>query len=248
MGVVRVGALLATMERSARGRRFVDLILDRQYFDSHERVRRHLERIISWLIAAKPALDALGSDSLFETIPSAWLVAPDGDNGDGGGSLPERFRGAQHGDFYPENVFIDETSEHICVIDWDSCGSGYPPLFDWFCLLTGLYYTHERVRGLPKGQTVELMSFRQTYFEASWFSELILTLSHQLCDSFGLDTYKLLDYFRLYLIVRYRQFLSHSGLEEKHYWGPRNTSLYKQYYELLLNNEKECCFWKSPAA
>jgi SAM-dependent methyltransferase len=247
MGVVRVGSLLATMERSARGPRLVDLILDRQYFDRRDRVRRHLERISAWLIASKPALDALGSDSLFDAIPSEWLAAPAGDNGARHGLVPERFSGAQHGDFYPENIFIDEESQHICVIDWDSCGTGYPPLFDWFCLVTGLYYTHERLGGLPKGQTVEFMSFRQTYFEASWFSELILSLSHRLCDSLGLDSARLLDYFLLYIVVRYRQFLSHSQLAEKHYWGPLNKHLYKQYYELLLKNQKQCCFGKSSA-
>src|SRR5260370_38492732 len=38
MGVVRVGPLVATMERAARGPRLVDLLLDRQYFESHDRV------------------------------------------------------------------------------------------------------------------------------------------------------------------------------------------------------------------
>ncbi len=247
MGVVRVGSLLGTMERSARGPRLVDVILDRQYFENHDRVRRHLERITSWLMGSKPVLDALGSDGVLDAMPLEWLVAPDGENGAGPGSIPERFSGAQHGDFFPENVFIDEKSQHICVIDWDSCATGYPPLFDWFCLVTGLYYTHERVSGLRKEQTVEFMSFRQTYFEASWFSELIVSLSHRLCDSFGLDRARLLDYFLLYVVVRYRQFLSHPESEEKHYWGPLNKHLYRQYYELLLKNQKQCCFWTSSA-
>jgi SAM-dependent methyltransferase len=247
MGVVQVGSLFATMEGSARGSRLVDLMLERQYFDGRARVRRHLERITTWLIASKPTLDALGSDRLFDAIPSEWLVAPEAVGGGGHGASPEVSSGAQHGDFYPENIFLDEESQHVCVIDWDGCGTGYPPLFDWFCLITGLYYTHESVRGLPKGQTVEFLSFRQTYFEASWFSELVLSLSHRLCDSFGLDAAKLLDYFLLYIVVRYRQFLSHSELEEKHYWGTRNRDLYKQYYEFLLENRKRCCFANAPA-
>lgn len=243
MGVVRVGSLLATMESSAHGSRLVDLVLDRRYFDRRDRVRRHLERIASWLIASKPALDASGSDGLIDPIPPEWLVAPDRDTG--AGSVPERFTGAQHGDFNPENIFIDEDSQQLCVIDWDSCATGYPPLFDWFCLVTGLYYTHERVRGLPRGQTVESISFRQTYFEASWFSEVILSLSLRLCDRLGLDSARLLDYFLLYIVVRYRQFLS--DWPEKHYWGPLSQHLYDQYYQLLLKNQRQCCFWKSPA-
>jgi SAM-dependent methyltransferase len=245
IGIVRVGSLLATMESSAHGSRLVDLVLDRRYFDRHDRVRRHLEQISSWLIASKPALDASGSDGRIDSIPPEWLVAPDRDTGAGPGSATGRFTGAQHGDFNPENIFIDEESQQLCVIDWDSCATGFPPLFDWFCLITGLYYTHESVRRLPRGQTVESISFRQTYFEASWFSEVILSLSHRLCDRLGLDRARLLDYFQLYIVVRYRQFLS--VWPENHYSGPLSQHLYGQYYQLLLKDGTECCFWKSSA-
>ena len=247
MGIVRVGSLLATLERSAHGSRFVDLVFDRRYFDARDRVRRHLEQIASWLIASKSALDASASGGLIDAMPSEWLLAPDRDTAGGPGPTSERFSGVQHGDFYPENIFIDEDSEQLCVIDWDGCAIGYPPLFDWFCLVTGLYYTHQRVASLPRGQTIEFMSFRQTYFEASWFSEIILSLSHRLCDRLGLDSARLLDYFLLYVIVRYRQFLSQPQLAEKHYLGPANKDLYEQYYHLALENQKECCFWKSSA-
>jgi hypothetical protein len=245
MGVVRVGSLLATMESSARGSRLIDLVLDPRYFDRRDRVRRHLDRITSWLIASKPALDASGSDGLLDAIPSEWLVAPDRDTAAEPGSAPERFSGAQHGDFYPENIFIDEDSQRLCVIDWDNCATGYPPLFDWFCVLTGLYYTHDRVGSLPRGQTVEFTSFRHTYFEASWFSELIVSLSHQLCDRLGLDSARLLEYFLQYIVVRYRQSLSHSQFAEKHYCGPLNQHLYEQYHQFLLKYQTQCCFWKA---
>jgi SAM-dependent methyltransferase len=245
MGVVRVGSLLATMESSARGSRLVDLVLDRRYFDHRDRVRRHLEQITSWLIVSKPALDASGSEGLIDPIPPEWLVAPDRDTGVGPGSAPERFTGTQHGDFNPENIFIDEDSQQLCVIDWDSCATGYPPLFDWFCLVTGLYYTHERVRGLPRGQTVDAISFRQTYFEASWFSEVIRSLSHRLCERLGLDSARLLDYFLLYIVVRYRQLAS--VWPENTYWGPLSQHLYEQHYQLLLKNQTQCCFWKFSA-
>jgi hypothetical protein len=248
MAVVRVGSLVATMETAARGSRLIDLVLDRRYFDRRERVRRHLELITSWLIASKPALDALASDGLLDPIPAEWLVAPDRDTEASLGSPLPSFGGAQHGDFYPENVFLAEESQHITVIDWDTCAAGYPPLFDWFCLVTGLYYTHQAVGGFPRGQTVEPISFRQTYFEVSWFSELVLSLSHRLCDRLGVDRAGLLDYFRLFIVVRYRQFCAQAQLAEKHYWGPLNMDLYQEHYHLLLTNPTQCCFWTPRAS
>jgi hypothetical protein len=246
IGVVRVGSLVATIERAARGSRLIDLVLDRRYFDRRERVRRHLEQITSWLIASKPALDALGSDGLLDPIPAEWLVAPDRDTEPRLAPPPEHFGVTQHGDFYPENVFLAEESQHITVIDWDTCAAGYPPLFDWFCLVTGLHYTHQAVGGLPRGQTVEPSSFRQTYFEVSWFSELVVSMSHRLCDCLALKHSNLLDYFRSFIVVRYRQFCAQAQLAEKHYWGPLDKDLYEQYYRLLLENPTQCCFWNSP--
>ncbi len=240
-GVVRVGSLLATMESSAHGSRLVNLVFERRYFERRDRVRRHLERIASWLIASKPALDASGSDGLVDAIPPEWLVPPDRDSGAAAGSAP-RFTGAQHGDFYPENIFLDEDSQNLCVIDWDNCAIGYPPLFDWFCLVTGLYYTHARVRGLSGGQTVEFTSFRQTYFERSWFSEMILSLSHRLCERLGLDSARLLDYFLLYIVVRYRQFCSDSRVADKPYRGPLTQDPYAQYYLVRRKEQPQCCF------
>jgi len=237
LAIVRVGSLLATMERSARGTRLVDLILHHQYFDSRDRVRIHLERITSWLITSKPALDALGSDNLFEPIPLDWFLPPAGDSAAAAGSIPERLSAAQHGDFTPENIFIDETSGHVSVIDWDDCGTGYPPLFDWFSLVTGLYYYTDTPPRFPTGQTREFLSFRHTYFAESWFPDLILSLSHHLCQSLHLDSARLLDYFRAYLVVRYRQCCRGGGSFLPH--------LYKQYYEFLQQNQKHCCFWHS---
>jgi len=72
------------------------------------------------------------------------------------------------------------------------------------------------------------------------------SLSHRLCDRLGPDRARLLDYFLLYIVVRYRQFLS--VWSENHYSVSLSQHLYGQYYQLLLKNETQCCFWKSQAS
>jgi hypothetical protein len=145
----------------------------------------------------------------------------------------------QHGDLYPANIFIDESDSTISVIDWDNCSRGYPPLFDWFCFITGLYYDGEKViNRLPKTETFEIPSFRQTYFESNWFSDLILSFTKDLCHHFDLDDKSINQYFKAYLIFRRHQITSRPDLSETNYMGP----LYQKHLEYYLEHENTSIF------
>ena len=150
----------------------------------------------------------------------------------------DRSSWVQHGDFFPTNVMFDEPSGRICVIDWDSCNAGYPPLFDWFCFVTGLYYTHERVRRLPRGQTIDALSFEQTFFEPSWFAERVVALTLQIAESLGLDRGRIMNHFADYVAVRHHQFEDDRDSGSKERWG----SLFKEFYAFFVENQERCIF------
>jgi SAM-dependent methyltransferase len=233
LGTVKVGRMVGTIEEVAAGKRLIELTVDRKYFKTRNRVHRHLDIITRWLINAARALETLEAPGVFETIPLEWCASENILN-----EFGQHRKLMQHGDFFPENIFLNEDKETISVIDWDNCGRGYPPLFDWFCLITGFYYTHKKVTRLPKFETIDFLSFQQTYFEPSWFAELVLASSKHLCQSLGFDVKHINTYFKAYLVLRRHQFISRVDLAERNYWAP----LYGQYLEHYLHHESRTIF------
>jgi hypothetical protein len=144
----------------------------------------------------------------------------------------------QHGDFFPTNVFLDEISGKLSVIDWDDCATGYPPLFDWFCFITGLYYTHSRVRRLPRGQTIDRLSFQQTFFEPSWFADLVVMLTGRIAATLGLDRARIVDCFGEYLAVRHHQFENDRDSASKDRWG----RYFKDFHAQFVKHQDRCIF------
>jgi len=235
---VHVGSWVASVESAAPGRSLQDVAMDPRYFSDHEEVRHHLERVATWLITAQSALNSLGSAEAVQEIPPAWRQPPDQMNAPSGRSSSDTPSWVQHGDFFTENVFWNDQAGRVCVIDWDQCGGGYPPLFDWFCLLTSLYYTHARIRRSPEGYTVDDLSFRHTYFEPSWFSDLVTALTDHICDGLGLDHGRVIEYFRQYLCVRHHQFMHERHVSQKEQWGVR----YQAFYDFFMKNRDACIF------
>lgn len=225
IALVRVGSLVASVEALARGAMLQDLSMAGGYFSDRERVRRHLELIASWLIAAQSTLAGLAADGAIRPVPSWWRLGLG--RALGPEALQESGSWGQHGDFFPENIFLDEASGTLSVIDWDRVGSGYPPLFDWFSLVTGIYYTRAGTR-FPKGETVDRLSFRQTYFERSWFSDIVVSLTHRISHASGLDVDRAGEWFGQYLAVRCHQFEG-GGMAESDLWAAR----YREFYEFF---------------
>jgi hypothetical protein len=200
-------------------------------------VTRHLDHVAAWLVAAQPVLACLESDFGPRGIPLAWRSIP-ASSGTPTVPSPDHPSWVQHGDFFPTNVLLDDASGRLCVIDRDSCNTGYPPLFDWFCFVTGLYYTHQRVTRLPKGQTIDALSFEQTFFEPSWFGDAIVERTLQMCASLDVNRARIIDYFADYLAVRYHQFDDDRDSGSKERWG----SLFNQFHSFFARNRERCIF------
>jgi SAM-dependent methyltransferase len=231
--LLRVGPLIASLETPAPGMRLQDLSMARSYFADRQKVERHLDLIVSWLIPVHSVLGELAASGAIKQIPPHWRRTLESSEEPPG---PRSISWSQHGDFFSENVFIDETSQGLCVIDWDGVGHGYPPLFDWFCLVTSLYYLRH-APSLPKGQTIDALSFRQTYFEHSWFSDLVVRLTYRICDECGLDRDHITEWLQEYVALRCCQFQSSSSPEDKA-WADR----YREFYEWILGHRAECIF------
>lgn len=233
LALLRNGPLIAAVESAAEGVSFEEMSMGPDYFKHRQRVRQHLELIAAWLICALPVLNELASEADAQGIPRSRLKIPGGSEDET--ELRKYVTWVQHGDFYPGNVFLNDELQRLCVIDWDQCCGGYPPLFDWFCLLTGLYYTHERISRLPKGHTLDSLSFRQTYFEPSWFADCIQDITEQLCEQLSVDPSDVSEYFRQYLAARYYQFDRDREFADKEVW----RAMYREFYDFFDSNERQ---------
>jgi SAM-dependent methyltransferase len=238
--LVEHGPLIASVETPAPGVSLGRMSMEADYFGNRQRVTKHLESVAEWVVAAQPMLALLHSDFDERGIPFEWRTMSAQAGGQCVGTA-ERSSWIQHGDFFPTNVLLDEASRRLCVIDWDSCNAGYPPLFDWFCFITGLYYTHERVRRLPKGRTIDAISFRQTFFEPSWFADRTVALTLQISASLGVDRGCIMDHFADYLAVRHHQFEDDRDSGSKDWWG----RLFKEFHASFLHNQERCIFHPS---
>jgi SAM-dependent methyltransferase len=234
---VKHGSLIASVETPAPGISLSRTSMEADYFADRARVTRHLESVAKWLVAAQAILALLQSDFAASAIPFEWWSLSTHSGGHTVAS-PDGVSWVQHGDFFPTNVLLDEASSRLCVIDWDSCNAGYPPLFDWFCFITGLYYTHQRVGRLPKGQTIDALSFRQSFFERSWFAERVVALTLHISTTLGLDRARIMGYFADYLAVRHHQFEDDRDSGSKEWWG----RLFKEFYAFFLDNQERCIF------
>ena len=236
VGFVEVGSEVASLELAARGCQLDGVAAAPGYLSDHDRVRRHLDLVASWLVVAHPLLNALGSEPRLPAVPAMWWRAPDSEETDT--TDVDNISWVQHGDLYSGNIFVDAGEQRLCVIDWEQCRAGYPPLFDWFCLVTSLYFTHGRIDRTRNGQSIEQLSFQQTFFEPSWFAEHVRVLTRRLCDSLGLDYERVIEYFRLYLCVRHHQFKHEREMSQKARW----SSLYRAFYDFFVKNRDAIIF------
>ena len=232
---LRVGSWVVTVERPAEGKALDEIITGRQYFGGRASVMRHLDMVSSWLISTRPILSSIRSTLGANNVLLEWRAIPEGS---GVSAKRAHISWVQHGDFSLGNIFLDEQTQRIYVIDWDQCGDGYPPLFDWFCFITSLQYTNVKFRPCQKKETVDHISFQQTYFEPSWFAEAIVTCTHHICEQTGLQRADVAEYFRQYLAVRHRLFHQDSESGDK----GLHAKWYEEFDESFHKNRKQCIF------
>ena len=203
------GNLIFSVEAAIDAPSYEDLCLDPSYFHDRPRVLDHLALVTDWILAFNTLSPPL-LNSVTMTIPNSWLSL-DGRPADGTYS----WHAVQHGDLVPCNVLIDELTRHLWVIDWDQMAAGYPPLFDLFSLVHGLYYTPPKIH-VPAGRSLDVVSALHTFCEQNWFAKLVLDSCEQLCRAFGLSTHLLERYFLGYLAARHHFYRQSSNWGYEH--------------------------------
>lgn len=242
ISIFRIRNTVVALESPVNGVSLQDLSTQPGYFKDRERVKGHLDLLVTWFINFQLQGKIGSTPYELMNIPDSWLQL----KSEGMGELPcpketwknqSHYQWIQHGDFISDNIFIHEPSERIAVVDWDDLAIGYPPLFDFFCAVTSLYYYPEEAR-IPKGQTADLLSFIHTYFKKNWFSDLVLHASFRICEALGLSHADMVRYFRECFAVRYYQFIKRTYSTNE---GPV-SQFYQECYEMVRTEQEKTIF------
>lgn len=198
-----------TVETHLKGAPFSSLTLKRGYFAHQGVVRKHMTLLVDWI------------SRFFEITGSRNFGEPD-------------FSCFQHGDFFVDNILFDSETNSIGVVDWDGFGDTYPPLFDFFCLLSEFYFTLSAPRKMSRWE-IEMLSFKDTFFRKNWFSELVKESCLVLCNRMHLKASCLSRYFSDYLSVRREVYGGMGGAPMKKEWH----ELYGKYVDFYEENKNE---------
>jgi ubiquinone/menaquinone biosynthesis C-methylase UbiE len=193
-GALRVGNTSYSMESAAKGTQLCRIIRRLGYFTDSERVQNDFGRLFEGLIDFTKALQAVSGA---HATSAGWRVIPDELGNDpavhaaieemryfseSSGSSCATW--IQHGDLSAENIFLDQETGRIEVVDWADLASGFPPLYDFFQLFFSTGYL------APADETVRfsgelerwIASFNGIFFTDTQFGRTVREFILRACE------------------------------------------------------------------
>ena len=110
----------------------------------------------------------------------------------------------QHGDLSIENMFLDQETGVLTVLDWSDLAAGFPPLYDFFGFLTSAAYlppSNESTR-FTNDLAFGIASFRATFLSDTGFARTAETLILRACERFKIDAELIPALLIEFLIIR----------------------------------------------
>lgn len=188
-------------ETAVAGETLHDRINGKGYFDDRDKVARDFDKSTDWLLALYDSWEKTDRSGFPPLDKDLYSLPGDLRGVSGRTRIPRDKALLQHGDFFTKNLFFDDG--RVSVIDWEHAAIGYPPLFDLFCLAASFEFLLERGRD---DSSMQLATFRDTFFSKNWFSELVLENMLKMSDALGVKRSDLPSCFLAYLLVRHNSF------------------------------------------
>jgi hypothetical protein len=167
---------------------------------------RHVNRLVSILIHVHDALTSRLRDSV-SAIPDRYYEHSLNVPGASFNTPARRadYRGiVQHGDFTDVNIVYDENNDLWGIFDWEWMGTGFPPFFDLYFLLSSLGFG-----STTAGDLDHLGNYRQsmieTFYSKNWFSDLAVSMITTYGRFFDVPIEKCHDYFLDFLLFQYNK-------------------------------------------
>jgi ubiquinone/menaquinone biosynthesis C-methylase UbiE len=232
-GVLRIGNTSYSLESAAQGTQLSRVIRRPRYFANPRRVEDDFVRVFPSFVHLTKALQMVSGA---RTINAEWREIPEMLR-----NLPEvcatieevrYFKGAsatycpawiQHGDFSVENLFLDQETNRIEVVDWADLAGGLPPLYDFFQLLLSTAYLSRADESVSFPSEMErwIASFRAIFLADTPFARIVRDFILRACTHLKVQPDLIPSLLVEFLLIR------------SHYYKPRSIALHRVHLHLL---------------
>lgn len=228
IGSLKIGPFLFTVESVAAGRELSELLLPPRHPANPTQLAGALQRSIE---AAIQIAQMLRGHTSIEPVDSRWWELPQELESEPdiqllkeprNGTLlldGERYENwVQHGDFTIYNLFVEESSGKLTVVDWGSLRRGLPPLYDVLSLLISVLPVMQLENiATPADNDLLEAQFLEAFFGRGRWSKLNAQLLLGICRHLGIPSHLIWDMLVQFLFLRARFYLSRGSEEARSY-------------------------------
>jgi len=209
-----IGKTLYNLETVANGVQFSRRVRERGYFDNLAAVQCDFGQAVEASLELTEALASLAAlpsiapnfyEPLLDEATSAGLRSQIEElRYFAGASRDDRPSCVQHGDFSVENIFLDEQSGRLEIIDWTDAANGFPPLYDIFLLFCSSGYLHpsRESKNIPNDEEFWAASFEDLFLSDHSVSKIVGNLLSGACKRVKISPDLLRPLLVEFLIIR----------------------------------------------
>jgi len=218
LGCLKEGNNSYVMESLAKGVRFSSLLNRPGYTQDFARVEKDFAQAVKLIVEVSRVLQEIPD---IPAIPSDWYpLANELVKDEAWANRIRRLRyfsdsgplgktsWIQHGDLWPEHLFLDQETGMAEIIDWDELAAGFPPLYDIFSFLLYSRLLNASTQCLSSVMSHERlqMAFSDAFLNDGPVARLFGKLLMGACEQAQLDPKLIPSFLTEFLLMRARRY------------------------------------------
>src|SRR5579875_2016780 len=218
LGCLKEGNNSYVMESLAKGVRFSSLLNRPGYTQDFARVEKDFAQAVKLIVEVSRVLQEIPD---IPAIPSDWYpLANELVKDEAWANRIRRLRyfsdsgplgktsWIQHGDLWPEHLFLDQETGMAEIIDWDDLAAGFPPLYDIFSFLLYSRLLNASTQCLSSVMSHERlqMAFSDAFLNDGPVARLFGKLLMGACEQAQLDPKLIPSFLTEFLLMRARRY------------------------------------------